>query len=204
LVSLILAVFGPASADVGPTYAIKNAKIVPVTGPAIENGVLIIRNGLISAQAKPAKVIAIRGAKIIPVVGAEIDGGTILIRDGKIDAVGRDVAIPSGAEIVDAQGLCAYPGLIDAYSFLGLQEISGVSATVDNRETGRINPQVRAIEAVRYDSMHIPIARSNGITAALVASAISNCSKNSRRKGKREMKRWGYNVPLNYLGGTNF
>jgi imidazolonepropionase-like amidohydrolase len=125
--------------------------------------------GWISAQEKPAKVIAIRGAKIIPVVGAEIDGGTILIRDGKIDAVGKDVAIPSGAEIVDAKGLCAYPGMIDSYSFLGLQEISGVSATVDNRETGRINPQVRAIEALRYDSMHIPIARSNGITAALVA-----------------------------------
>jgi imidazolonepropionase-like amidohydrolase len=127
--------------------------------------------GLISAQAKPAKVIAIRGAKVIPVVGDDIEGGTILIRDGKIDAVGKDVAIPSGAEIVDAQGLCAYPGLIDGYSFLGLQEISGVSATVDNRETGRINPQVRAIEALRYDSMHIPIARSNGITAALVAPA---------------------------------
>jgi len=125
--------------------------------------------GWISAQAQPAKVIAIRGAKIIPVVGDDIEGGTIIIKDGKIEAVGKDVAIPSGAEIVEAKGLCAYPGMIDGYSFLGLQEISGVSATVDNRETGRINPQVRAIEALRYDSMHIPIARSNGITAALVA-----------------------------------
>jgi len=125
--------------------------------------------GWISSQAKPAKVIAIKGAKIIPVVGDDIEGGTVLIRDGKIEAVGKDVAIPSGAEIVDAKGLCAYPGMIDGYSFLGLQEISGVPATVDNRETGRINPQVRAIEALRYDSMHIPIARSNGITAALVA-----------------------------------
>ncbi|MBM3312751.1 MAG: amidohydrolase family protein, partial [Candidatus Aminicenantes bacterium] len=62
----------------------------------------------------------------------------------------------------------AYPGMIDAYSSLGLQEITGVSATVDNRETGRLNPQVRTIEALRYDSMHIPIARSNGVTAALV------------------------------------
>jgi hypothetical protein len=59
--------------------------------------------------------------------------------------------------------------MIDAYSSLGLVEISGVAATVDNRETGRINPQARALEAVRYDSMHIPIARSNGITAAVVA-----------------------------------
>jgi len=70
---------------------------------------------------------------------------------------------------VEGKGLTAFPGMIDGYSFLGLQEITGVNETVDNRETGRINPQVWAIEALRYDSMHIPIARSNGITAAIVA-----------------------------------
>ncbi|MCX6563796.1 MAG: amidohydrolase family protein [Candidatus Aminicenantes bacterium] len=125
--------------------------------------------GLIFAQAKPAKVIAIKGARIVPVVGDDIETGTIIIKDGKIEAVGRDVAIPAGAEVVEAKGLTAYPGMIDSYSFLGLQEISGVNETVDTRETGRINPQVRAIEALRYDSMHIPITLANGITAALVA-----------------------------------
>jgi imidazolonepropionase-like amidohydrolase len=126
-------------------------------------------SGLFFAQTKPAKVIAIKGAKIVPVVGDDIDNGTILIKDGKIESIGKDVAIPNGAEVVEAKGLSAYPGMIDSYSILGLQEISGVSATVDTRETGRLNPQVFAIEALRYDSMHIPIARSNGITAAIVA-----------------------------------
>jgi imidazolonepropionase-like amidohydrolase len=125
--------------------------------------------GALLAQTKAEKIIAIKGTKIVPVVGDEIPAGTIVIKDGIIEAIGRDVAIPSNAEIVDGQGLCAYPGMIDSYSILGLQEISGVSATVDNRETGRINPQVFAIEALRYDSMHIPISRSNGITAAIVA-----------------------------------
>ncbi len=132
-------------------------------------GALGLAAGLILGQAVPAKIIAIKGAKIIPVVGDEIEGGTILIKDGKIAAIGWDIGVPSGAEVVDAKGLYAYPGMIDSYCYLGLQEISGVSATVDNRETGRVNPQVRAIEALRYDSMHIPIARSNGITAALIA-----------------------------------
>ncbi len=115
------------------------------------------------------KVIAIKGAKIVPVVGDDIPSGTILIKGGKIEAVGAGIPVPEGAEVVDGTGLIAYPGMIDAYSQLGLSEISGVSATVDVRETGRFNPQVRALEAVRYDSMHIPISRSNGITAALVA-----------------------------------
>jgi imidazolonepropionase-like amidohydrolase len=81
--------------------------------------------GLVFAQAKPAKVIAIKNAWIIPVVGDDIDGGTILIRDGKIEALGKDVAVPAGAEVVDARGLRAYPGMIDGYSFLGLQEKIG-------------------------------------------------------------------------------
>ncbi|HOW84431.1 MAG TPA: amidohydrolase family protein [Candidatus Aminicenantes bacterium] len=121
------------------------------------------------AQAAPDKVLAIVNARIVPVVGPEISKGTIVVRNGRIEAVGAEAAVPAGAEVVDAAGLRAYPGMIDGCSSLGLVEISGVAATVDNQETGRINPQVRAIEAVRYDSMHIPIARSNGITAAVAA-----------------------------------
>jgi imidazolonepropionase-like amidohydrolase len=120
------------------------------------------------AQGREAQVVVLKGARIVPVVGEDIPEGLIVIKGGKIEAVGRDVPVPAGARVVDARGLIAYPGMIDAYTSLGLQEITGVSATVDNRETGRINPQVRTIEALRYDSMHIPIARSNGVTAALV------------------------------------
>jgi imidazolonepropionase-like amidohydrolase len=86
LVFLILAVLGPASAEVGPTYAIKNAKIVPVAGPAIEKGVLIIRNGLIEALGSPDKV-----------------------------------TIPEDAEVIEAEGLIAYPGLISAHTNLLLE-----------------------------------------------------------------------------------
>ena len=131
--------------------------------------ILGIAAGSSFGQATSGKVIVLQGARIIPVVGEEVDGGTIVIKDGKIAAIGKSVTIPAGADLVDARGLRAYPGMIDSYSFLGLQEITGVNETVDNREMGRINPQVWAIEALRYDSMHIPISRSNGITAALVA-----------------------------------
>ncbi len=133
--------------------------------------VLLLISLVAAAGPAAGKFTAIKGARIVPINGEEIPSGTILIKDGKIEAVGADgtVAIPADAEVVDASGLVAYPGMIDAYCQLGLSEISGVAATVDSRETGRINPQVRSLEAVRYDSMHIPISRSNGITAALVA-----------------------------------
>ncbi len=121
------------------------------------------------ASNQSSRVKAITNVKIVPVIGQPLESGIIIIRDGYIAEIGPNLSIPPEAEIINAKGLTAYPGMIDSYSSLGLVEISGVAATVDNRETGRINPQVKAIEALRYDSMHIPITRANGIVAALVA-----------------------------------
>ena len=56
------------------------------------------------ALAAQEKVIAIRGGTVLPVSGPAIPNGTVVIRGGKIVAVGANVAIPQGAEIVDAKG----------------------------------------------------------------------------------------------------
>jgi imidazolonepropionase-like amidohydrolase len=147
----------------------KGARAVAVLFVCVALFLALCPAGGIFAGEQGAKTTVIRNVKIVPVTSDDIPRGTIVIKDGLIESVGPDAAAPAGAEVIDGAGLIAYPGQIDAYSSLGLVEISGVSATVDNRETGRFNPQVRSLEALRYDSMHIPIARSNGITAALVA-----------------------------------
>jgi len=117
------------------------------------------------------ELIAIKGATIIPVVGKDIPEGVILIRNGHISDIGASIDIPENAKVIDAKGLFAYPGMIDSCCTLGLSEIGAVRATQDSRETGNINPQVSSVEALRPDSMHIPISRSNGITMALIAPA---------------------------------
>jgi len=118
---------------------------------------------------KNHELVAIKGATIIPVVGEDIPEGVILIQNGRILDIGAGVDIPQNARVIDAQGLFAYPGMIDSYCSLGLSEIGSVRATQDSRETGKLNPQVSSVEALRPDSMHIPISRSNGIALALVA-----------------------------------
>jgi imidazolonepropionase-like amidohydrolase len=62
----------------------------------------------------PAQDIAIRGARILTMEGPPIEGGTLLLRNGKIVALGSNVSIPAGAQVVDAAGLTAIPGIIDA------------------------------------------------------------------------------------------
>ena len=116
-----------------------------------------------------AQTHAITNARIVPVTSAPIERGTIVIRDGKIAAVGARVAVPSGVSKLDATGLSVYPGWIDAYTSVGLVEISSVRGSVDTAELGPFNPQAQAWIAVNPHSEMIRTARVNGITTVLVA-----------------------------------
>ncbi len=123
------------------------------------------------AQSAPS-AYAIVGAKIYPVAGPPIENGTVIIREGKIAAVGRDVAVPSDAQVIDAKGLEAYPGLFDPVTEMGMNEIGAVSATVDVAELGDYNPELVAATAVNPASAHIAVTRASGITHVVAAPAV--------------------------------
>jgi len=122
------------------------------------------------AQQAPA-VYAITHTKIFTLAGSPIDDGILVIRDGKIAAVGTNVDVPAGAQVIDGKGLQVYPGLFDPVTQMGLSEVAAVSATVDTTETGAFNPDVVAAEAVLPSSEHIPVTRAAGITEVLAVPA---------------------------------
>lgn len=113
--------------------------------------------------------VAIVGATVHPVEGATIENGVLLFRNGRIVALGDQVQIPDDALRVEAAGQHIYPGLMDAFTDLGLVEINAVRASVDHSEAGELNPNVRAWVAVNPDSELIPVTRSNGVLLALTA-----------------------------------
>jgi imidazolonepropionase-like amidohydrolase len=115
-------------------------------------------------QSRP---IALVGATIHPVSSPVIEGGTILFDNGVITAIGSDVQIPANAERIDVTGQHIYPGLVDAFSSMGLYEIGSVDMTLDANEFGEINPSVRAEVAVNPESRHIGTARSNGVLVSV-------------------------------------
>jgi imidazolonepropionase-like amidohydrolase len=119
----------------------------------------------------PSTNYAITHAKIFTLTGPPIDDGILVIRDGKIAAVGTNVDIPSGAQVIDGKGLQVYPGLFDPVTQMGLSEISAVSATVDTSETGAFNPDAVAADAILPSSEHIPVTRAAGITEVLAVPA---------------------------------
>ena len=74
----------------------------------------------------------IRNAIIHDAVHQEPYKGDILIDDGKIVSVGApfydDTNVPD-TEVIDAEGLHAYPGFVDAHSHIGLDGYGGPTGT---------------------------------------------------------------------------
>lgn len=107
--------------------------------------------------------IALRGATIHTVSDGTIENGTIVFQNGVITALGTDVTLPPGTRVVDATGKHLYPGLIDAYSTVGITEIGAVGVSSDVNELGDFNPNVRAEVAVNGESRHIGTTRTAGV-----------------------------------------
>ncbi|HLN54434.1 MAG TPA: amidohydrolase family protein [Bacteroidales bacterium] len=118
------------------------------------------------------KPVMLTGGTIHTGTGEVITDGAVLFEKGKITSVGKaaDVKVDhSKYEIVDISGKHVYPGLIFPNTGVGLSEIgSGVDVASDLRETGDLNPNVRAIAAYNTDSHVIPVLRSNGILLAQI------------------------------------
>ncbi|MGH7471205.1 MAG: amidohydrolase family protein [Longimicrobiales bacterium] len=77
--------------------------LVPVTSPAL------------------AQVTAIRAGRLIdPEAGTVLTNQVIMVENGRFTAVGANVAIPTGAQVIDLSQLTVLPGLVDAHNHLAL------------------------------------------------------------------------------------
>jgi len=88
-----------------------------------------------------AQTIALTGGLVYPISSEPVEGGTVLMVDGRIAAVGADVDIPAGAEVLDVTGSVVMPGIIDAMSYYG------VAGEDMNEVPNPLTPELRIIEA---------------------------------------------------------
>ena len=82
--------------------------------------------------ARQARAIALKGGTVVTVTRGTIQNGTVLLRDGKIAAVGANVDIPAGADIVDVTGKFISPGIIDCHSHIANDSINEGGTTVSS------------------------------------------------------------------------
>jgi imidazolonepropionase-like amidohydrolase len=73
-----------------------------------------------AAQGGEPQYFAIKGATVIPVSGPRLENATVIISRGLIAAIGKDAAVPEEAWVIDGRGLFVYPGLVDAFTDVGI------------------------------------------------------------------------------------
>lgn len=101
--------------------------------------------------------------------------GDILVEEGKIRAIGENLEIPEGTEIVDAEGLQVYPGFVEAHGHIGLDGYGiGYEGMDYNELNDIISPQMRGIDGVKPMDPAFPMAAAAGVTCVCVGSGSAN------------------------------
>jgi len=115
-----------------------------------------------------AQVVAITGARVYPVSGPLIENGTVIFENGRITQVGAGIACPSGAQCIDAQGKWVTPGIFNALTTLGVNEIGQVQATQDAGARGERGVAASFESWLGFNpaSPHLQVTRNDGVVIA--------------------------------------
>ena len=120
----------------------------------------------------------IKNALIHDAIHEEPYMGDIVIRDGKLISVGdkADSGSESEDEVLDASGLHAYPGFVDAHSHIGLDGYGGpTGGTWDYNEMNDICcPQLRGMDSYYALDAAIPMALQGGVTTVATGPGSAN------------------------------
>ena len=138
-------------------------------GQAVSAFVAFVALLLTNAHHLEGQSIAITGGTVYPVSGPKIEHGTVIIRDGRIVQVGVGIAVPAGAQQIDATGKWVTPGLFHGGTTLGLVEVGSIPETRENTANGDINASFNVAEGLNPAATTIPVARMEGVTTAFVA-----------------------------------
>jgi imidazolonepropionase-like amidohydrolase len=112
-----------------------------------------------------AQNLVVRNATILTVTNGTIENGTVVIQNGKITAVGKDISVPAGMQVIDATGKYVMPGILDAHSHLGTD--AGLNEGAES-----VTPEVKV--EVRGDALNIYRALAGGVTTLNVLHGSAN------------------------------
>ena len=133
---------------------------------------LLAASGVVSAQD-----LLIRNATVHTASArGTLQATDVLVKGGRIAAIGNDLSA-GNAPVVDAGGKPLTPALFGGITDIGVEEVSGESATVDNAlalgsgaADMRVRPEFDVTLAYNPDSILVPVARVEGIGWTMLAA----------------------------------
>ncbi len=116
----------------------------------------------------------IKNALIHDAINKEPYYGDIVIENGRLVSVGGSAG--EDGNVIDATGLHAYPGFVDAHSHIGLDAYGGpTGGTFDINEMNDIvSPHLRGIDSYNAHDTAIPMALAGGVTSVAAGPGSAN------------------------------
>ncbi len=104
-----------------------------------------------------AEDVLVRAPRVYTMTGPPLEPGAVLVSGGKIKQVGKDIAAPEGARVIDLKEGALMPGLVDAYSQEGV-------AGGPSELTREVSPEYRVLAAVDWKARAFREALDGGTT----------------------------------------
>ena len=126
---------------------------------------------MVMAAPSTATTYAITGGTVATVASdTPIENGTVIVTNGRVTAVGRGIAVPAGAMVIDATGKWVTPGIIAGGTNLGIDEVDGVDPTNDAAANkSPFSAALDIVPALNSRSSPIAVNRLGGVTRAAVS-----------------------------------
>ena len=135
---------------------------------------LLLLAGACAAPALFAQDLLIRNATVHTAAArGSLEHSDVLVQGGVIRAVGPGLSAPAGVAVVEAAGRPLTPALFGGITDVGIEEVSGESATVDSTlklDDQPLRPEFDVTLAFNPDSVLIPVARLDGIGFTLLGA----------------------------------
>lgn len=122
-------------------------------------------------------ITALVGGTIQTITHGVLEGGAVLVEDGKILAAGRELEIPTDAQVIDTTGCWVTPGLIDCHTHLCLMSEPKTMPSLPsetNEKSGPITPYLRASDALNPFDYAVSKVREAGFTTVYTGPGSCN------------------------------
>lgn len=120
-------------------------------------------------------MILIKNGKVLTMAGEVYERGDVLIDGTKIKAVGENLEVSEGAQIIDVKGMWVMPGIVDPHTHIGMWEDGiGFEGADGNEATDPVTPHLRAIDAINPEDNCFREAREHGITTVVTGPGSAN------------------------------
>ncbi|MDX1906493.1 MAG: amidohydrolase family protein [Bacteroidia bacterium] len=135
------------------------------------------------AQA-PKGNILIRNGTVLTITRGVLPATDVLVMNGKISQIGKELKAPQGVQVVDATGLYVMPGIIDAHSHLGIDDV--------NEATNPITAEVFTGDVINPYDINIYRALAGGVT---ISHALHGSANAIGGQSETLKHRWGLTDP---------